>query len=89
VFIPLEPLSSTAVPSGTQIGSRTSAETADIGTRIDQILANPSEFYVNLHSSGVGGFPSGAVRAQLPEPGALSLLGLAGLAMLRRRRSAA
>src|SRR5688500_8317897 len=50
VFIPLEPLSSTTVPNGTQIGTRTSALTADIGTRIDQILANPSEFYVNLHS---------------------------------------
>ena len=89
VFIPLDPLSSTIVPNGTLTGTRTSAQTADIGTRIDQILANPTEFYVNLHSSGVGGFPGGAVRAQLPEPGALSLLGVAGLAMLRRRRAAA
>ena len=88
VFIPLEPLSSTAVPGGTLTGTRTSALTADIGTRIDQVLANPAGFYVNLHSSGTTGFPGGAVRAQLPEPGALALLGFAALPLLRRRRAA-
>ena len=89
VFIPLEPLSTTALPSGTLSGTRTAAQTADIGTRIDQVLANPGEFYANLHSSGTTGFPSGAVRAQLPEPGTLSLLGVAALALLRRRRLSA
>ena len=86
VIVPLEPLSSTAVPNGTQIGTRTAAQTVNPGTIIDQIIANPSEFYVNLHSSGTGGFPGGAVRAQLPEPGALAVLGVAALGLLRRRR---
>lgn len=87
VLIPLEPLSSTAVPNGTQVGTRTAAQTVGLGGFIDQIIANPSEFYVNLHSAGVGGFPSGAVRSQLPEPGALGLLGLAAVPLLRRRRA--
>jgi hypothetical protein len=81
------PLSSTTVPNGTQTGTLTTASLADLGTRIDQVLANPSEFYINLHSSGTGGFPGGAVRSPLPEPGALGLLGLAALPLLRRRRA--
>lgn len=82
------PLSSTAVPAGEQTGMLMSDTIPDIGSRIDQVLANPQGFYLNLHSSGVGGFPPGAVRAQLPEPGALGLLAVAGLGMLRRRRMA-
>ena len=53
------------------------------------VLANPSGFYLNIHN---GAFPSGAIRDQLgvvPEPTALALVGIGGLAMLRRRRSAA
>jgi len=57
----------------------------DLGSRIDAVLANPSSFYINLHSSGATGYPGGAVRATLPEPGALGLLAVAGLGLLRRR----
>jgi hypothetical protein len=83
------PLSSTAVPNGTQSGMLMSDTVPTIGTLIDQINANPTGFYLNLHSSGTGGFPGGAVRAQLPEPGALGGLALGALALLRRRGRAA
>ena len=81
------PLSGTAVPNGTQSGMLMTSNIADLGTRIDQVLANPSEFYINLHSSGATGFPGGAVRATLPEPTGLALLGITALGLLRRRRA--
>ncbi len=53
------------------------------------VASNPSGWYVNVHSVG---FEGGAVRGQLhrvrlPEPGTagLLLLGLIGVAGLRRR----
>ena len=53
------------------------------------VLANPSNFYVNLHNSA---FPAGALRGQLgtpvPEPVTLALLALAGGSLALRRRSA-
>jgi uncharacterized protein (TIGR03382 family) len=40
--------------------------------------------YVNIHSQA---FPGGEIRGNLiPTPGAVALVGLAGLAMGRRRR---
>jgi hypothetical protein len=50
---------------------------------ISGIFSNPSNFYYNLHN---GTFPSGAVRDQLPEPAALSLLGFAAVLLRRTRR---
>lgn len=50
---------------------------------ITDILSDPTDFYLNIHN---GGFPAGAVRGQLPEPGALAMLALGGLMVVRRRR---
>ncbi|HYE02666.1 MAG TPA: CHRD domain-containing protein [Phycisphaerales bacterium] len=53
---------------------------------LNNVLANPAGFYVNLHNSP---FPSGAIRGQLalvPAPGAAALLLLGGAAAARRRR---
>ncbi len=52
---------------------------------ITNIFANPTGFYYNLHN---GPFPNGAVRDQLPEPGAIGLLGIGVVGLLARRRRA-
>jgi hypothetical protein len=48
------------------------------------VLANPSGFYVNVHTTD---FTGGAIRGQIPEPGTAMLLGggLLGFAIARRR----
>jgi MYXO-CTERM domain-containing protein len=51
---------------------------------ITNVFATPTNFYYNVHN---GAFPAGAVRSQLPEPGAAGVIGLAALAALRRRRT--
>lgn len=83
------PLSAVTTPSGRQTGMLMTSDIPDLGTRIDAVLANPQNFYINLHSNGTGGFPAGAVRATLPEPGAAGVFAVAGLALLRRRRRVA
>lgn len=47
------------------------------------VLANPTGWYVNLHNSD---FLGGAIRGQIPSPGAFGLLALAMPVALRRRR---
>jgi hypothetical protein len=52
-------------------------------TTIDNVFANPTGFYFNMHNNP---FPGGAVRDQLPEPASLGVLSLATVGLLRRRR---
>jgi hypothetical protein len=47
------------------------------------LIANPSGFYVNLHNDA---FQGGAIRGQIPAPGAAAVLALGGMIALRRRR---
>jgi hypothetical protein len=50
---------------------------------ISNIFANPTGFYYNIHN---GGFPGGAVRDQLPEPGTYALIATGALALFAARR---
>lgn len=51
---------------------------------LNNVVANPANFYVNIHNAD---FPGGAIRGQLPAPGALGLLALGALVGARRRRA--
>ena len=70
-------------PAGTLSGLLTTADDATLGSKIDTILANPSGFYVNIHTNM---FPGGAIRAQLPEPTTLTLLACGAMGLMVRRR---
>ena len=54
---------------------------------VSAVVANPTNYYVNVHTNVYGG---GAIRGQIPEPGTIGLLGmgLVGLGLASRRRSA-
>ena len=88
VFIGFPLPASPPLPDGTLRGTVTPADDANLPAKLQQVFANPSEFYLNLHTSGAGGFPTGAVRGQLPEPGTASLLVVAVAGLLLRRRRA-
>jgi hypothetical protein len=51
---------------------------------ITALFANPTGFYYNLHNAA---FTGGAVRDQLPEPGAIGVLGMCAAGLLARRRA--
>ena len=64
----------------------------DLATQMSQL--NSGLWYVNIHTSGTGGFPGGEIRGQIlpvPEPSSLAIcvLGLGGLLAWRVRRFAA
>ena len=64
---------------GTLINSTTTSI-----ANINAILANPNDFYVNIHTNP--GFPAGAVRGQVPEPGPAQLIGFGVVALGWMRR---
>ena len=75
----------TAFLTGTPMSGTISGTVNNLSaTTITNVFNSPTQFYYNMHTSP--DFPAGAVRQQLPEPGALSILALGGLALLRRRR---
>jgi hypothetical protein len=51
-------------------------------TTINNVFANPSGFYYNIHNTP---FSGGAVRDQLPEPGVALLVGIGAIGLMRRR----
>jgi hypothetical protein len=83
VFVGLGP--ATTGGPGTLVNSTITAP-----ANVSAIFANPTDFYVNIHTNP--GFPAGAVRGQLgtvvPEPDAAQLIGLGAVALgIARRRA--
>ena len=79
------------LPNGSIFGVVSSADDPGLQTKMAAIFfGDPSGFYLNLHTGGVGGFPDGAVRGQLavPEPTIAGLAILATLGILRRWQTA-
>jgi CHRD domain/PEP-CTERM motif len=75
------------IPFGTQnvAGTPNTISGSVVDPDVDAVLANPAGYYVNIHTTTFG---AGAIRGQVPEPGALGLMAVAGLGLLRRRRTA-
>ena len=69
---------------GNTLGTPNTLSGSVVDPDVSAALANPANYYVNIHTSA---YLAGAVRGQLPEPGALGLLAVAGLGILRRRRA--
>lgn len=81
------PLINFGNPEALRSGDTLSGTISGLSTaNINTVLGNPAGYYLNIHNGPFGG---GAVRDQLPEPGALGLLAFAALPLLRRRRRSA
>ena len=83
ILVDLDNLAGLLVPNGTLSGGPIAADSDNI----DAILADPGDFYLNLHTSDnfggfFAGFPDGAIRGQVPEPSTFVLLGLGCLGLL-------
>ena len=76
------------LPGGTMSGVMTSADDPGLQTKMAFLFFGDDvdDFYLDLHTTGAGGFPNGAVAGQLPEPGMAGLTGMGIWAVLRRRR---
>ena len=73
-------------PNGTLGGVVTSQDDPGLLTRMAGVFyGNEENVYLHVHTAGAGGFPAGAIRGVLPEPGAVALLAVGGMAFLRRR----
>lgn len=74
--------------AGNTAGTLNTLSGSVVDPDVTAVFNNPANFYVNVHTTA---FAAGAIRGQVlvPEPGALALLGVAGLSLLRRRRAAA
>jgi hypothetical protein len=77
------------IPFGTQntAGTPNTISGSVVDPDVTAVFNNPTNYYVNIHTSA---FLAGAIRGQVlvPEPASMALVGIAGLAMLRRRRVA-
>ena len=83
VFIGLGTSGTPTLPSGNLTGELTGD--ASFALQLDQILADPGGFYLNIHT--VPEFGGGAIRSALvPEPASLTLFTTAALGLLARRR---
>jgi hypothetical protein len=75
------------LPGGTMSGVMRPVDDPGLLTKMAFVFfGGTEEMFLDLHTSGAGGFPDGAIRGQLPEPGIGGLVALGIWASLRRRR---
>ena len=78
-------------PNGTHAGTLSGTTTPLTAEHLNWLQLGT--LYVNVHSSGTGGFPGGEIRGQIvpvPEPSTWALLGLGAIGMigyLRRKKA--
>jgi hypothetical protein len=89
-FIDLPLPAGRPLPGGTIGGVMTSADDPGLPTKMAGVFATDfvGDYYLDVHTSGAGGYPDGAVRGQLPEPGGVgvAILGAGWMGARRRRR---